>query len=120
MAVQPIPPRRLARLESAPLTYAAVGASASASSPPGYRTVRDERVLERAQARFEASLGDTARDFGGLVMERAVADARLVIAAPVADGEAAGHVEGPVERECPFGACDERADRGVGKDRRVQ
>ena len=47
MAASPIPPRRLERLRSAPLTYAAVGASGTASAPAGYRTVHEERVLQR-------------------------------------------------------------------------
>lgn len=47
MATSPIPPDRLEQLRRAPLTYAAVGASGSASPPDGYRAVREDRVLAR-------------------------------------------------------------------------
>ena len=47
MATSPIPPDRLEELRAAPLTYAALGATGSASPPDGYRSVNEDRVLQR-------------------------------------------------------------------------
>jgi uncharacterized protein (UPF0548 family) len=55
MDVGELSPRRLEELRAAPLTYAAVGATA-ATSPPGYARLRLSRTLQRRD--FDAAVED--------------------------------------------------------------